>query len=209
MYKININENTLVLMSSDEYKSSDLSGFGLVAAYTGKSKMLLSYIDMLEKSNRTSKVALYAFDLRQLKKDFESLYRVIRASGGVVEDENGKVLMIFRRGHWDLPKGKIDEGEKKRQAGIREVEEETGIKNPRVLSKLCTTRHSYRLKSGVRALKKTYWFMMKASNQKLKPQVSEDIVEARWAHPGKLLTKDVPVYSNIVDVLKASGHLPS
>ena len=44
--------------------------------------------------------------------------------------------MIFRRGKWDLPKGKLDKGEKIEDCAVREVEEETGLKNVKLNSLL-------------------------------------------------------------------------
>jgi 8-oxo-dGTP pyrophosphatase MutT (NUDIX family) len=207
MYKININDNTIYLMDTQEFNKVDPSQFDLQVKYTGKTKILLSYVDMLEKTRRINKLLIYDDQLKPLKKDFESLFRKIRASGGVVEDESGKVLMIFRRGHWDLPKGKIDPGEGKKQAAIREVMEETGISQPVLTHKICTTRHCYRLKSGERVLKKTFWYAMKAKNQKLIPQKSEDIEKAKWVNPAKFIKEDSPIYSNILDVLLSSEHL--
>lgn len=207
MYKININDNTIYLMDGKEFKEVDSSQFDMHVKYTGKTKFLLSYIDMLEKTRRISKLLIYNEQLKPLKKDFESLFREIRASGGVVEDESGKVLMIYRRGHWDLPKGKIDAGEGKKEAAIREVMEETGISQPVLTHKICTTRHCYRLKSGERVLKKTFWYAMKAKNQKLIPQKSEDIEKAKWVNPAKFIKEDLPIYSNILDVLLSSEHL--
>ncbi len=207
MYKININENTLVLMSSDLLDKKITDQYDLVYPYSGKTKMLLSYIDMLEKTNRYERVLIHSKAFKQLKQDFKSLFRIIKASGGIVEDEQSKVLMIFRRGNWDLPKGKIDPGESKKEAAVREVIEETGIDDAKIVSKLGKTRHVYRLKSGERVLKISYWYAMKARNQKLTPQKSEDILEAKWVNPQKFVTKDLPIYVNIYDILKRSAYL--
>lgn len=207
MYKININDSTLCLVSSEKAKKLKREDYSLISPYSGKTKMLLSYIDLMEKTNRLSKIALYAPDVKKLKQDFESLFRMVEASGGVVEDENGKVLMIFRRGHWDLPKGKIDMGEGKKEAAIREVEEETGVKGLSLGKKIITTRHTYKIRGTVRAIKKTYWYLMYAKNQKLVPQTEEDIEKAKWVNPRKVLSKELPIYSNILDVLAATQHI--
>ena len=53
----------------------------------------------------------------------------IIAAGGLVTNKHNELLMIFRRAKWDLPKGKLDEGESIEACAVREVEEETGIKN--------------------------------------------------------------------------------
>jgi hypothetical protein len=36
--------------------------------------------------------------------------RIIQAGGGLVLNEQNELLFIFRRGSWDLPKGKVDSG---------------------------------------------------------------------------------------------------
>ena len=45
-----------------------------------------------------------------------------------------KLLMIFRRGKWDLPKGKLDKGETFERCAVREIEEETGFRNLKLLA---------------------------------------------------------------------------
>jgi len=206
MYKININNNTLFLSSTEALAKEDASNYDMVAAYTGKTKMLLTYIDLLEKTNRIKKLLIHFADVKKLKRDFESLFLIIKASGGIVEEVTGDILMIFRRGHWDLPKGKIDPGEKKKAAAIREVMEETGVKDLEILNRIMTTRHSYKLRSRRRVLKKTFWYAMRTHRQKLVPETSEDIEKAKWVNPAKFVTKDLPIYSNIIDVLQHSGH---
>ena len=56
----------------------------------------------------------------------------VEAAGGYVVRRtpkgNLKVLTIFRRGLWDLPKGKLDPGESPEKGAVREVSEEVGIK---------------------------------------------------------------------------------
>jgi hypothetical protein len=54
-------------------------------------------------------------------------YTIIQAGGGLVYNDAGDIMMIFRRGKWDLPKGKLDKGETIDECALREVGEETGI----------------------------------------------------------------------------------
>ena len=72
---------------------------------------------------------LFDKDLNKLKKAFFKHFTLFVAAGGVVQNTNDEILMIFRRGKWDLPKGKLDEGETLEQCALREVKEETGLKN--------------------------------------------------------------------------------
>ena len=89
--------------------------------------------------------------------DFKSQYQVIEAAGGIITNKNNETLMIFRRGKWDLPKGKIEQGESIESAAEREIEEETGIGNLKLLKKLINTYHVYEEK-GKEIFKITYWF---------------------------------------------------
>ena len=69
--------------------------------------------------------------------------KVITAAGGLVLNPNTEILMIFRRGHWDLPKGKLDEGETIVSCAVREVQEETGLSDIHVDQFLLMTKHTY------------------------------------------------------------------
>ena len=90
--------------------------------------------------------------------------------------------MIYRFKKWDLPKGRIHKNERTKEAAVREIQEECGIRTE-IVSKLCTTWHTYTLKKK-KILKKTTWYEMTAiGNDKLLPQLEEDIEEARWMTP--------------------------
>ncbi len=200
MYKIYINGNTLTIADSQLVRDRKTSKKVLIAPYTGKTKMLLSYIDMLEKTDRFDEVLIHSSTPKLLVKDLESLYKVVKASGGVVNDGDDNILFIFRRGHWDLPKGKIEVGESKKVAAIREVAEETGIGHIKLHSRVITTRHAFKHK-GKRALKKTYWYKMEAPNQELIPQAEEEITEARWVKLSEVEQLSGPMFKNIMDVI--------
>ena len=64
---------------------------------------------------------------KEIVNHIKAKFKVIEAAGGVVEKGNLN-LLIYRQGRWDLPKGKLDKGERKRDCAIREVEEETGVR---------------------------------------------------------------------------------
>lgn len=205
MYKININENILYLEDNQNVAQLKVSPTALISPYSGKSKQLLNFIDMLEKTNRIKEVVIHFHDINVLKKDFKSLFKIIKASGGVVFNEDNHVLMMFRRGYWDLPKGKIDKGEKKKNAALREVNEETGIVNLELIEKIYTSYHTYKTRNKKRVLKKTYWYKMTCPNQIGSPQTEEDIEKLEWADPKEFFTPELKIYKNIVDVLNAAG----
>ena len=93
--------------------------------------------------------------------------------------KGNKQLLMFRRGVWDLPKGKLDEGESSRQGAAREVEEETGIRVS-VGERICTTWHTYAL-NGNPVLKRTKWYRMEViDDSRMRPQEDEDIEKLAW-----------------------------
>ncbi|WP_379021202.1 NUDIX hydrolase [Parapedobacter deserti] len=127
--------------------------------------------------------------------------KVIKAAGGLVKNGDGNYLFIYRLGKWDLPKGKIDAGESMKQAAVREVEEECGIKVDYLGTKLMTSYHVYVMK-GELVLKKTNWYEMAVNKvPKLKPQLEEDITEAAWLSKGKFNKVRKNTYPLIADIL--------
>ena len=112
----------------------------------------------------------------------------VAAGGGVVvrRGEGGgvEVLLIFRRGAWDLPKGKLDPGEGVEQAAHREVCEEVGIKKKKltVTADLGETVHGYVwARREVYAVKTTRWYAMTTTARKFKPEKREGIEAVAWA----------------------------
>ncbi|MBS1669161.1 MAG: NUDIX domain-containing protein [Bacteroidetes bacterium] len=140
-------------------------------------------------------------ELEQLKKAVWKKFDIIKAGGGLVLNEKKEILFIFRRGKWDLPKGKLDQGETIEQCAIREVQEETGLKNIALKKKLLTTYHTYE-DSGRHILKETYWYEMAVnSDQTLVPQTIEDIHEVKWVGENKLSEVLGNTFPSIKDVL--------
>ena len=110
---------------------------------------------------------------------FAQEFRIIHAAGGIVADENDEILMIFRYGCWDFPKGKVEAGEDWPTAALREVQEETGLHDITLQEPLPNTYHTYSL-HGTPVLKITHWYAMLAPAQPLTPQTEEDISQAVW-----------------------------
>ncbi|NJB35964.1 NUDIX hydrolase [Croceivirga sp. JEA036] len=121
----------------------------------------------------------------------------VDAAGGLVKNPKGKVLFIFRNGVWDLPKGKLEEGERIEDAALREVEEETGVANLVLGDFLQTTYHVFKRK-GKFKLKRTYWYHMSTNyDKKLVPQQEEGISKVKWKGPRKTRKALKNTYENI------------
>jgi 8-oxo-dGTP pyrophosphatase MutT (NUDIX family) len=207
MYKIYINDTPLQLVnahSSEAAPSSELQN--MVTRYSGNPKSLLNYHDMLEKNTQVNQLTLYANDEEQLFRDFSSQFKVIEASGGLVFNEHNELLMIYRLGYWDLPKGKMEKEESKEEAAVREVQEETGIKEVELGDFFHTTYHTYRNKKNKRVLKRTYWFRMKTTDTLLVPQKEESIEQAVWRKVPEMLKSSSKMYGNIKTLLEMAAQ---
>lgn len=127
---------------------------------------------------------------------------VVQAAGGFVHVQGEQVLLIFRRGKWDLPKGKLDKGEDLATCAVREVEEETGVTGLRTEELLTVTYHTYHERE-LFIFKETYWYLL-ATNiaQPFIPQVDEDIEKCEWVKIGNLAPYLDNTYPTIVEVAK-------
>jgi len=201
-YKIYINESPLILTQTSDLADESAFERSLIhAIYRGKPKILLNYIELLEKNKHHEGIIIQADNAEQLWKDFKSLYFYIKAGGGLVINPFGKVLLIFRRGVWDLPKGKQDPGETLAQTALREVHEETGIPDLKIIEKMGNGYHCYMM-SKARTLKRTRWYLMQTqSPDQLILQKEEGIQDAAWFDPKELPKLKMPMYNNIRDVL--------
>ncbi len=105
-------------------------------------------------------------------------FRMAPAAGGIVM-KDGKFVSIVRKGIPDLPKGHVEQGETPEEAALREVEEETGISNLKIVKALPTTWHCY-LEHEEWTLKPTYWYLMSTIEDiQPKPQTEEGITEIK------------------------------
>lgn len=146
-------------------------------------------------------------DLEALKKEFWKKFKIVKAAGGLVLNEENKILMIFRRGKWDLPKGKLDKGETLEQCAVREVEEETGLTNITLQSPLIITYHTYHEGSKF-VLKESYWYNMKVSGiQNLTPQTEEDISAIKWTTFTEAEELFPECFPSVVDVIQKASLL--
>ena len=144
-------------------------------------------------------------NLDALQKAFYKKFILIKAAGGLVTNEAGDLLFIFRKNKWDLPKGKLEDGEDIESCAVRETEEETGLKGVTMDKPLITSHHTYD-ESGHHILKETFWYKLSVRGQQdLKPQVEEQITAIRWVNPGSMQEVLSNTYPLIRDVLASAG----
>jgi ADP-ribose pyrophosphatase YjhB (NUDIX family) len=137
----------------------------------------------------------------------DTVKSIIRAGGGVVTNEAGALLMIFRRGKWDLPKGKLDPGESIEVCAQREVREETGVRDLKLGKLLLVTKHEY-FDKWVKAdvIKETHWYRMYVTGvPELVAQTEEDITEIEWTKPAEIPSRLLETYDTIKEVLTVAN----
>lgn len=146
-------------------------------------------------------------DVEAVMKAFKKKFVLIKAAGGIIHTVDDDLLLIFRRGKWDLPKGKLDDGEDLETCAIREVKEETGLENVKIEKPLCVTYHTYH-ENGRHILKESHWFLMKAKKQtNLSPQLEEDIDKCEWVPIQQLATYMENTHASILDVVNTGVKL--
>jgi len=149
----------------------------------------------------TALIFIQANDFEKVKTDFVNHFAVIEAAGGIVEHEKNGLLFIFRRGKWDLPKGKMELNESSELCAEREIEEETGVNNLQRIGKLTDTFHFYEEKGKI-ILKISHWYHFKTSfNGKLIPQIEEDITAIQWVDANDLNIQLANTFQAIKDVV--------
>ncbi len=147
-------------------------------------------------------------DFVKLKKSFFKHFKLIEAGGGIVQNKSKELLFIFRRGRWDLPKGKLEKGESPELCAERETKEETGLSSLDLKRRIGETYHVYD-EFGKHYLKLSHWYYFTCDDgQKLKPQTEEDILEAKWI-PTKEIKKPLSnTYATIKDILSEFFDTP-
>ena len=168
MYKVFVNDKPIILTDSlpkeNKYK-----------VYLFKNLIVSEILDKLT-SNSINGILIFCPNLELSKELFFKNFKIISAAGGLVLNPKKELLFIYRNNSWDLPKGCIEKGESIETAAIREVEEECGIFNLKLIKPLTTTYHIYN-KNGI-TLKETHWFLMTSDyNKELVPQIEEGITE--------------------------------
>lgn len=193
MYKVFVNDKPIILTSEPledkRYKTYPLK-----------------YVDLPRvirdlRKNANKGVYLYHKNEQKLLKKFLKKFPNVIAGGGKVYNKKGKVLFIYRNDKWDLPKGKIEDGESIEIGAIREVEEETGVTGLTITKPLETTYHIFK-RNGRYKIKVTYWFEMHTTfDGKLIPEISEGITKVKWLGKKKQTKALENSYANIRELM--------
>ena len=191
MYKVFFNQKPIVLTTEIISPKEDFPLF--FVKFTNK-----KFIVQVLKSKKVKMLYLYHSKEEKLLYYFFSMFKQIEAAGGLVKkSKTNRFLFIYRNKKWDLPKGRINKNEEIENAAIREVEEETGVKNLSIIKTLNTTYHIFKKNRKYR-LKKTFWYLMNTDyNGKLTPETNEGIEEAIWIDKNLIDSLKGKMYQNI------------
>lgn len=189
MYKVFVNDIPIILSPKkdigDNYTSFPIK--------TASLKHILNKIN----DGEMLYVNLYHKKEEKLLKHLLKKLPVVTAAGGMVFNDEKEILFIYRNKRWDLPKGKVEKEETLEESAIREVMEETGVKDLEIVRFLKKTYHIFKRQDKYR-LKVTHWYEMHTSyTGELVPEKSEGIKKVKWknfAKTQKALTKS---YANI------------
>lgn len=109
------------------------------------------------------------------------------------------LLLHYKSGHWDFPKGHIEKGESEEQALRREVEEETGINDLKILLDFKKrVYYAYRAKgeekekrmragTGINIFKKVIYYLAEAKAEEI--EISSEHIGWEWLEHEETMKK--------------------
>ncbi|REC52621.1 MULTISPECIES: NUDIX hydrolase [Chryseobacterium] len=195
MYKVFVNEKKLLLSKQSENLEKTLG-------YENVTSLEIA-LDLLENTS-VKELNVFGENIDEIWAEFQKLFRIIEAAGGIVNNPDGEILFIKRLGKWDLPKGKMEKGESREESAVREIEEETGLSNVELVRFINTTYHIYIERNGDKVLKCTHWFEMNFDGEDTsKPQIEEGITEVAWKNTTQIEDEVFPsTFKNIKLIVK-------
>jgi ADP-ribose pyrophosphatase YjhB (NUDIX family) len=189
MYKVFVNKKEIILTVNPP-KKSKAKVLSLQATPLKKIIRILRY-------TKVETLYLVHDNPKKLLPLFKKKLPVTVAAGGVVQNKEGKLLFIYRKKRWDLPKGKVEKSETLKEGAKREVKEETGVKKLKVGDLVGVTYHIFKRNNRYQ-LKESHWFHMTTKfDGELVPEAKEEITKAVWKGNKKTIKALEKTYPNI------------
>ncbi|GHC55757.1 NUDIX hydrolase [Ulvibacter litoralis] len=189
MYKVFVKEIPIILSTEKKIGSK----------YTSIPLKEVKFKKLIEKINNGELlyVNIYHKNEEKLEQFLRKKLPVVEAGGGMVYNNKKEILFIRRNSKWDLPKGKVEEGESYEDAAVRETMEETGVKNLEVRRFIKKTYHIFQRNEKFK-LKITYWYEMYSDyDGVLIPEEKEGIKKVKWKNFEKSQKALQDSYENI------------
>ena len=205
--KIFVDESPIYITDELSAELKKKSNDDDVLFITDMNKIIVDTILVALKTDK-KEVIILVDKIDNAKAVFLTHFTNIEAAGGIIQNENKEILFIFRRGKWDLPKGKIENNETPEICAAREIEEETGVKNLILKHKIGETYHIYK-ENETMILKTSHWFYFISNKQQdTVAQTEEDITEVKWIHTRNINEPMANTYQNIRDILSVFFDTP-
>ncbi len=199
MHRIYFEKRCITVCTPDDAVLSDPNS---IEFHLAEGDSFSSLVDMFETSRTLGLICIPSKDVEGTYRRICSEFKEVNAAGGLVSNKRGDYLLIRRFGLWDLPKGHQEPGEDIAVCAMREVQEETGVKELMLRDLICVTDHCY-LRDGIWHLKHTWWYDMLYTNPvDLTPQCEEDISKAAWIARSSLPPLLKNTYPSIVEVFR-------
>lgn len=189
MYKVFVND-VPIMLSTEKQIGKEYTN---IPIKTARLKKIIKKIN----EGELTYVNLFHSKEEKLVKHLKKKLPVVVAAGGLVYNDNLEILFIYRNKKWDLPKGKIEKNETIEECALREVCEETGVKDLSITKFITKTYHVFK-KNGKYKLKETHWYEMHSSyTGELIPEPSEGIKKVKWKNFAKSQKALQESYENI------------
>lgn len=199
MHKIYFEKRCIIICGPDDPVLSDPNA---LLFRIGNSSDIHTLVEMVEISDSLHRVFVPTDNIEDTYWKICAEFKEVNAGGGLVSNRRGDYLLISRNGLWDLPKGHQDPGEPIEVTALREVCEETGIRDMELRELICITDHCYR-RDGIWHLKHTWWYdMLHTDPTDLTPQLEEDIAKAAWVARSSLPPFLLNTYPSIAEVFR-------
>jgi 8-oxo-dGTP pyrophosphatase MutT (NUDIX family) len=199
IYKVHF-ENRFIIISPEPDR---LQKYGLFHKFYD-TKELYKLISTFQSDKEIQSINIYGPDIKFIWKIFRIYFTEVEAAGGLVRHSSGKYLFIEKNGKWDLPKGHLERGEDPDVCALREVHEECGISNHKIIKSLQPSYHTY-MWEGISYLKKTNWFLMSYNDEIIfDPQTEEGITRVLWLWPDEISKIKNTAWLSLADLINTS-----
>ena len=205
MKTIFFNQRAMILCREGEQAEKDPEA--VIVIDSGDDTILANAVNTIDTGSGIRRLYVLCDNPELTYERLRKLFTEVDAAGGLICNDLGEFLLIFRNGMWDLPKGKREKGESTAENAVREVMEECGIPAPELGELICVTDHTYH-RDGQFVLKHTYWYSMSVSSDVVtRPQTEEGITQTAWVPAGEIRQYAGQTYPSINEVFEKAGLL--
>jgi len=134
-----------------------------------------------------------------------------RSAGAIIFQKNQEIKYLLlhypssskaKKDYWDLPKGHIEEGEEEKTTVIREVEEETGLKDVKIVEGFKELIKYFFKFQGKTIFKTVVFYLAETKTEEIK--ISGEHIGYKWL-PYEEALKQV-TFDNAKEILKKANQ---